>query len=332
MIFATKGNYGLVDSNFTGNYKLFYAYLDSFREGRKASPSDATSIDVLKRLLVIKTYNEHSERALMGAQQDIECEAINFIDKSIHKLNQYDFSYGFNPRFGISDTTGTASGHISRIVLKKAVLELIEKNELFLFWYGKHGVYIEPDNYIRSMVCDMNFISPFADIFLCNELSNFFTAIVILRSTGRLTSSGIAISSNLDDAISHALQEAKLLEWCHYGNTKSPFEKTSDEVNLQIVEHIDSIKSSYTSYESIKKQYSNDDDILKINDFVKSIYFRVLNLGIGKRELTIKCISEELFNCLPRTDRIKQSMDKKIIKHFGLDLIDIDGIPNCVLM
>jgi len=333
MIFADKRNYGIVESGFNGKYKLFTAFLDSIRDGNRISPFDATSVDKSKSLLVIKAFNEHSERALMGAQSHGECLAINFIDGSIHKLNKRDFAYGFNERFGSSDTTGTASGHVSEMVIKKAVLELIEKNELFMLWYGAKGFYVELCCKYRNLIDSLEFINSFVDIFLCRRLSNYFTAIVIVKTSTntKIVASGIAISNCMDEAISLALQEARLMEWAHHNNIDSIFYKLSDENHLLSIDHLEKLKLSLWTYNA-KFNYSPNLKQLKIHDLVKSIYFRAINVGKGKRELTVKCVSDELFNCLPRNGRIALSMNKEIVKHIGLDKCRLNKIPDCVLL
>jgi len=330
VIFADKRNYNILRGSFIGDYMMFYAFLDSIKRDNMATPSDATSIDKSKRMLVVKTFNEHSERALMGLRKKEECDVINFIDKTVCKLNKIDFTYGFNSQFGHSDTTGTASGHRSHAVIKKAVLELLEKNELLGLWYGKKGSVLELSKY-SDLVNNFKFISPNVDIFLCNELSNYYTIIVVLSSDDKITSSGIAIDSCFDDALSLALQEAKLLEWCNYDSSASTFAKWPAEVHMEAKRHLDNLSARLIKKSADRHQYKAKSE-LEINKFIRSIYIRMLNASFGKRELTIKCISMELFNCLPRSEWLKSSIDKDIIKYFNIDETVIDSTPECILL
>jgi len=331
MIFANGNSYGLLDSNFNGNNKLFYALLDSFKSGNKTSPADATSVDTSKALLVAKTFNEHSERALMGAQDDIKCDVFNFIDKTMHKLKRSDFGYGNNSHFGISDTTGTASGHVSATVIEKAVLELIEKNELLMLWYGRKGVNIAQCPHILSIIAQLNFFSSSVDIFLCREVSNYYTIIVVLRNSQQVTASGIAISHCIEDALLRALQEAKLIEWCHNDSVVSYFAKYTLEEHAVAMKYIKQLKSEFETYD-IQTFQDQPVENLQISSFVRNIYVGILNRGIGKRQLTIKCISEDLLNCLPRHGRIEVSSDKSIFRHIQLDMQNIKAIPDCILV
>jgi hypothetical protein len=74
------------------------------------------------------------------------------------------------------------------------------------------------------------------------------------------------------------------------------------------------------------------EDKFEVNSFIKGIYLKMINIGLGKREKTVKCISDELFSCLPRNERIKASMDKGLIKYLGIRESDLESMPDCILL
>jgi len=331
MIFADKRSYGIVDSNFIGNYKYGYAYLGSFRDGNKISPSDGTALEISKELVIAKMFNEQSERSLLGAQKDVEVDAINFIDKTLNKLNRRDFAYGYNSRFGYSDTTGSASGHNSEKVIMKAVLELIEKNELLAFWYGERGYKVNCNVFTKDLVSRFGITSPTIDLFICNEVSNYYTAIAILSKHNRIKGSGVAIGSSVDVALELAIKESSLIERCFLDNPNSYFAKISEEEHVQALNHIASLKSMLPVFD-YKKATEEEDRVLRISDYVGSIFFHIVNAGLGKRMLTVKCISDELFSCLPTKHRLLLSLNKAIMQDLELDSETISNKADCILL
>lgn len=68
-----------------------------------------------------------------------QISTLNLEKATAVKCLTSDLGIGHTRRIGNIDTTGTAAGTISTKVIEKAIFELLEKNELYLFWYLNIG-------------------------------------------------------------------------------------------------------------------------------------------------------------------------------------------------
>ena len=117
--------YGFSKNFQLNDSKLFYINGDRIKKENYYYPSDGTSISISKELSMRKSYSEYLERFLLS------------VGGYTHDGTYV--SYGENTNYGYIDTTGTATGINSKQVIHKALKELIEKNELFYFWYTNIG-------------------------------------------------------------------------------------------------------------------------------------------------------------------------------------------------
>ena len=321
MLFADKRYYGIQSGSFIGNYKIAYAFLDGSIKNNKISPMDTTAIDKLKEKAILKANSEHAERLLLNVQQNKLVESINIITNKLEENNAEDFSYEPGDLYLKSDTTGTAAGLTSDEIITKAVLELLEKNEMLLLWYGKKGYFLEHNDYIKSLIKELDLKSPNIDIFVCRNLCNFYTVIAIAYDDEKVTSSGVSVSKSLTEAISLALEEAKIIEWAN------PFTSISKSNHTDSINHSKLLKKDLEIYNYNSPKQEN----LIINSFIKTLNIRILNTPSGKRPTTVKCISKELFNCLPQKERISLDYNRQILKEFDIHEDIIKNSPECIL-
>lgn len=324
MIFANKKFYGVQSSSFINDYKIVYGFLGGAKKNNKISPNDTTSIDKSKEKAILKAYSEHSERFLLNAQEDKIIKSINIITNEIEELNALDFSYEPSSPYLKSDTTGTAAGLTSYEIIQKAVLELIEKNEMLLLWYGKKGYFLKHNEYIKNLIRNLNLTSPNIDLFVSKNLCNFYTVVTVAYDNTKITSSGVSVSKNLEDAINLSLREAKIIEWAN------PFLPISDNIHLEAINHTKYLKESLQNYDFLGEMQKPQEKLI-INPFIKTLNIGILNTHLGKRPITVKCISKELFNCLPSKDRLALDYNRKILKEFNINEETIINTPNCIL-
>jgi len=77
---------------------------------------------------------------------------------------------------------------------------------------------------------------------------------------------------------------------------------------------------------------SSSQKSLKIPNWISSFDVAVLNSMYDLESLTIKCISKDLFNCLPIKNNILLSLDKKIIQYYNVHISIINKTPDCILL
>lgn len=113
------------------------------------------------------------------------------------------------------DTTGAAAHHSSNGAICSAVLELLEKNALFLIWYGQQGYQVPPSvysgNYYERMFSESNLT---VRVFVNTYFAPILSALVIAYSEDGRVFMGTGADTCLTEAILHAFQESYLLGWC----------------------------------------------------------------------------------------------------------------------
>ena len=69
-----------------------------------------------------------------------------------------------------------------------------------------------------------------------------------------------------------------------------------------------------------------------IANWIKEIYVGLLNKENDYSPITVKCISKELFNCMPQKNYILDSKNKKILKEFDISEKEIKENFECILL
>lgn len=317
MIFTDKYNFGITQNIFLKEALIGYLNLNRARTRVGVTAGDATSIDNNLKLVIKKSYSEYLERFSMGIPIDKEevTSVVNYIRRGIEKEKFSEFGYGLHSK-GYNDTTGTAVGVVTSEIVEKAISELIEKNEVFCFWYGRAGKKLESTPFVEAVIDKLGFCSNEFFYFVVNEISNFPTIIVMGFLDGRLITTGVACCGNMKEGIYKAFQEAKIIEWQQYNNSKSNFLKYSKKEQKEFYNIIRRknkvLESEIMSTEEKKRK-------LELEDWIEDIEIKLLyvdaNLGIK----VIKCISEDLLSALPVQKNILKSLNKKIVKKYYID-------------
>ncbi len=293
------------------------------------TPIDSCAIDSLKIQSLLKCYHEYLERINIGFQLAVaeDVMVLNYIDFQFTSLKRLNFGYGETKLFGKVDTTGTAAGLRSDQVVKAGILELIEKNEMLLLWYCKKGVYFKKNAFIKKTIANMAFSSERVEIFMCQEISNYFSIFVVLISQNSVVASGAGISDSKVSALKKALCEARLLEWQNKNNKLSSYYSMNDYQRSSVLKHINKIVFELPKVDFYEEEVKN----LEVVTWVKTMYVHPLNLSNSYGPLIVKCISKELYNCVPLKENIINSLDKAIAKKYKLSDKYLKLIPNCIL-
>lgn len=321
MIFANRESYGVKNDFFLNDLNIGYVNLSKVKTIKGITAGSASAADNDKQLSLIKSYSEHLERLSLGIpikSKEKIC-SINVIKKMILTNKFNEFSYGKH-LLGYNDTTGTASGNKTEQILPKAVSELIEKNELFCFWYGSKGERVYCDSEIDTLISRFNFISNVFKIYLITELTNYPTIIVLGFLEDELLTSGISCSSDVDTSIENALREAKSIEWQTFSNPLTGSYKFSKEI-MQIF--YEKIKKKEETYKLILRNSIKNNKTLKFADWIDHIECAIIGDDLNRGIKTIKCISNQLLNSIPIKKNIYLQKEKEIVIRY-LDDYSVD--------
>lgn len=330
MLFIDKKRFGIVAGDFLNSKYIAYSILGSVLTHSGTTPSDGTGIDSVKKMAFIKSYGEQLERKKIGFQvnssQVVKC--VGYFDKEIVNVDMHNFGYGKSLIYGHIDTSGTASGLKSKDIVDNAVLEIIEKNEMLLFWYLKKGCYINKTESLIKMINNIGFSSEQIEVFYSRELTNNHVFIVILISQGKIVASGAGINKDSLKSLKKALLEARLLEWLNKNNPLSTMSKLDEKEQQNTINYIRSLKQDLP-HKNFKRTVEKH---TVFEEWIKSMDVHVLNKHNNNTSLTIKCISEDLYNCLPLKRNIKDDLNKKIATIYGLDDYVLENTPDCILL
>lgn len=333
MIFANKYNRIRYQTNsFLYSYKVVEGSLEQIKFDNKVIPYTTSSIDKSLQIAYIKAYNEFLERSRIGYNLllDISKYAYNLKDGNSIQIKSIDIGYVQKGRFGTMDTTGTASGYGSSFLCQKALLELIEKNDLILIWYRFMGYSLVINDEIINILKKIGLDPKNISVFVCNNISSAFTSVTIMFDDyGNVVSSGVCCDLDVNKSVLNSLLEAKLLQKIYSDQSYSPFPQSLKNVYFN---HISNMKSNMykITLTELSKRFKREVEI-ELKDWVSSIYYCVLNTMEHQSFTTVRCFSEELLSCLPIKYNIMKNIDKKIIEKYNI-LNIIDSVPNCIIV
>lgn len=323
MIFANKYNrIKNLSNSFLDSYNIVNSSLQVIKVNGLIAPYDASAIDVNLQIAYCKSLNEFYERsrlAFLTFKSKTELSCYDVISKNVKVFPSNSIGYGTNEHFGYMDSTGTASGTESKKIYNKALLELIENNDLLVFWYKKYGYKINLDISIISYIKKLGIIGE-VKIYMTNYISNAYTIIVFILHNKKVKATGIASSLIIMDAVKKALEESKLLLSIYTGCNYSPFNRTDNKSYVDYIRSFEILPS--LNIANIEKHNE-----ISLVDWVKTLYIAVLNTKYFQKNITIRCFSEELISCLPTYANMACLSNKEILKQ--ISFIFNDDIPDC---
>ena len=316
MIFMGTNEFGTTDDIFLGTNIIAYMNMERVKTIEGVTVGNATAMDKNVQISLKKCYSEYLERVYLGLPllKSNITETINFIQrkKDINLIS--DFGYGTHS-FGHNDTTGSAAGSESVCILQKAVLELIEKNEVFCFWYGRAGKYIEENEYIKTIINSLGFKATEFYCFLLNEISNFYTIIVMGFYENKLITTGVSCCNDMKECIYKAFQEARIVEWQQYNNGNSNFDKFSANTQREYYKFVQE-KTKYMNRGLIQNVRHEK---LKLAKWIQNIWIKLIYADVRRNVKMVKCISDELLTALPTKSNIVEASQKDIIIRYYKD-------------
>lgn len=309
-------------------------------------PVNCGSISSNKKLSIIKGFSESVERRAIafGAKKLKEtpdyASAYNFVNNEMATIPISQTKYRRYPPY--IDTTGSAAHSNANQSINTAITELLEKNAVFLLWYGMVGTRIKssvPSPYKEYLEKQGYEITHF--------LIDYFKPLKVVVTVSYSESTylkykfGVGSSIDIMEAIEKSLSEACQIgtfyesilfnqKFGFYDNELDELLSWNEDENT--LEYLKELKRlPYTPHE-YKDINSNRIDIglLKemIPDWVNELLVFVLPQKIKSELLVVKTYSEQLYNHIPKKQYI--DLNKPINKQtIDLNLVDLKRIPDC---
>ncbi|TPR42304.1 hypothetical protein DY124_07840 [Apilactobacillus micheneri] len=332
--------FNVKNSLYKKDFFFSYYYFGQIKSKNILYPESSNSGSFYKKNAFLKTNSESLERLGM-ISNTFSNEKVKAFDLVSEKVSyEYKRNFGFNLETkNFSDSTGTASSLSSSKIIKKGLLELIEKNALFLFWYSNFTKKIKITKnykkYFSSVLCIINNKKLIPELFYIS-IGSVHTVVCILEDyKGNFYSSGVSGNTNLKEAINDSIQEAITLGWADHSRNmikKNIFPKIYWDQNNVGLKYIKSKPQKIIYIENKKNLDLEYHEIIKsLPKWIKSIKVSMLrpNNNIS-RLTTISIYSNYLFNGVPN----KQCIDtnKEINKRtLNVTNDEIKYIPDLIV-
>ncbi|MEW4371345.1 YcaO-like family protein [Paenibacillus kandeliae] len=308
-------------------------------------PDTASAIDINKQLSIKKAFSEIVERrALMfgNINNTPYIDAFELISNKPAVLNSNYATYNQEEDL-FTDTTGSAAHYSSKSAIYSALLELIEKNALFLFWYGKKGhritnqqlkevkslskntVFNHLNNTKKLMVFESDFFHPLHIVY------------TIVIDQNIIVSSGVGSSFCFEEALQHSFNEAYLLLWKNeslllFYRNDSDY-RTYSESPENILTYLNQFPTAKEINQifSYKSQNKHIPDLLDtLPPWIEKIYLIPLTQCISKHLKCIKIFSPYMYNHIPSKKNINLNNPMNVYT-INLKSEQMAKIPDCIV-
>lgn len=265
--------------------------------------------------LMKKLYSELSERIGFGC--------YSFMNKNTHILNLNNLEVkncstnklglGQNAILGSMDTTGTAAGNKSKKVVKKAVFELLEKNELYLFWYLNNGTRLEINKPIELFLKRQG-MDKFENYFFeVQSLSIYPTIIYIAILNNHIVATGISCANYKYEALKNAIAEAKVVYMFNLrrGTFFLDFSEDKHKQACDFVRNNNFINNYLKARKIVKHSLLNFKLSCEIENL--SVYLNCF-FNAEKSPKIVSAVSTTLLKCTPFKENIMMSKSNIFFK------------------
>ncbi|MFC0416984.1 YcaO-like family protein [Cytobacillus solani] len=355
MIFEiSKGDrYGFTNKKFI-NKKLYQAksLIGTFvdKDGYMA-PYHCGAVSEEKGLSVKKAFSESIERrALMKGAKELKGDGTksivyDILRKEVQTLPIEYTKYRETPPH--IDTTGTATHSNGKIAVFNAVSELLEKNSVFLLWYGKDTKKIKHNQFSSIYKDYLLFENSGIHLFLQSTFFPLFIVVAIIKCDPRYSllkyKFGVGSSFNLDEAINKALSEAYFLgkynEHVYFFNKYQEYDDIAltfqfEEETQNYIEdfiHLEETSSTiYTNFDLSAKEKLGY-VVNNLPKWIKDLKVSILLQSVDNNLIIAKVYSESLYTHIPIKKYIDLNKDinKKYLK---LKEEDFSIVPDCPII
>lgn len=329
----------------TDNLFTSFSKIGNFLKDGYLGPDGSTAVDTKKIISISKAFSEVIERRAIcaGGIQSSKGKvyALNLIKNNVEEINSKYSSFSLEKDCPV-DTTGSAAHTSSEIVIYNSLRELIEKNGVFLFWYGLIGkkLIIEDKEYLTKHNVMRSLINSGKDyLFFINE---FFyplkIVITIILNNKFICSTGVGSSFLLKEAIEKSIEEAFLLLWKDetielVNSRQSIFIKRYEDHTLQL-DYLNCIteKISIQKIDNKVNNFGKIEDLLKtLPPWINNLYVIPLKQYVRPKLKCIKIFSPDMFNHIPIKEYI--NLDNPMnLNVLNLNREQISLIPDCIVI
>lgn len=277
-------------------------------------------------------------RALMrgGVARHGEVQTWDLIQGTLSSLPRELTTYQRQRPYPV-DTTGTAAHPDSMVAIRNAVLELIEKNALFLFWYGRRGEHVTLESYASDSFAQVFTQSDFdLDIYMNDFFSPVQVAIAIAHSADRFVLMGAGADTDPHTAMDHAVQEAYLIGWSKVADSHQPAKsKPWQRASLELMDHIDGMKLLPTVHASSAVPLVRLPDPLEVlrqslPRWVASLHIVFLPQNVAPTLRAVTAFSYEMYSHILNPSYLAPG---RAVNRLTLQLSEseIQNVPRCPL-
>lgn len=329
----------------TDNLFTSFSKIGNFLKDGYLGPDGSTAVDTKKIISISKAFSEVIERRAICAggiqSSKNKVYALNLIKNNVEEINSKYSSFSLEKDCPV-DTTGSAAHSSSEKVIYNSLRELIEKNGVFLFWYGLIGkkLIIEDKEYLTKHNVMRSLINSGKDyLFFINE---FFyplkIVITIILNNKFICSTGVGSSFLLKEAIEKSIEEAFLLLWKDetielVNSRQSIFIKRYEDHTPQL-DYLNCIteKISIKKIDNKVNSFGKIEDLLKtLPPWINNLYVIPLKQYVRPKLKCIKIFSPDMFNHIPIKEYI--NLDNPMnLNVLNLNREQISLIPDCIVI
>ncbi|MBE2941428.1 YcaO-like family protein [Anoxybacillus flavithermus] len=337
-----NNHFNVPDSLFIHNsvYKSF-TKVGTLVKGEDVSPNGANALSISRQLSIRKSFSEMIERRslLLGGKTNYKDQVPTWdMVRNIPSFLPHRYTIYQTEGLYISDTTGTATHTDSRKAIQTAIQELLEKNALYLFWYGKKGYKLKLKNYkndIPSLYFNLLRSMEFVKLFVNDTFYPLFVVFVALCTHQKDIYTGIGSSFLLTCAIQKAIEEAYVLKWQKEFNYilntnylgKDSSAQVKSDIQLEYLLEMDALPY----YISSDRTYSDGDIRDCFPKWLTNLHIIMLQNELYPLLKCVKVFSLDLYNHVP----IKQYL--KVNQKINVETVKISKdvlckIPDCIFV
>lgn len=305
------------------------------RDGR-IGPENGSSAGYNKHEVLIRATSEAIERrsSMIGSfskKVDKKVKTWNVIKNKIDRLDR-EYTRMLE---GKTDTTGSALHIKSSTAIENAVKELLEKNALFLFWYGKMGYRIEEKYYLDNEYFNILSSAGFkTKVFINNYFEPLHTLFVISHKDNDLFLCGLGSHTNPLIALKHAFEEAYLIGYMQYYALSIGIKPDENlwwteekERHIEKLAEIETVELNSIFYED----FNLNNIIQNLPKFIEDLHIIYLEQSLSKKLKGVRVYSKDLINCLPlkKNINISISLNQNTIQLSKEELLNYPECPMC---
>lgn len=227
------------------------------------------------------------------------------------------------------DTTGTAAHSSARMAINNAIVELIQKNSIFLFWYCHRG-YLLRKHLIRSQIRPSDFDNIY---FICETSFKPLYSVCCIYDYGNRIQVGSGSDLNIKRAMMKSYNEL-LMEMFqdktnHYINVNQHDYESSDQCmrnyGIGLLHELE-IYSDITGMKSDSVESNNW--VMLLPKWIENLYVTFLPNSLYSSLFVVRASSPELFMHIPVKKAILKS---KKYENMPVNITesDIKKTPDC---